>query len=71
MKAKQEYQEKFRSLLDKACEMLQALADTHFIAEETEDDSGLVAIVSCMHAVVEVADYARWVTTEITSRSGM
>ena len=51
--------------------MLQALVDTQFIAEETEDGSGLVAIVNSMHTIVEVADYARWVTNEITSRSGV
>ena len=50
--------------------MLQALTDTHYIIEETEDDSGLVAVVSIMHAVVEVADYASWMKNKFHSRFG-
>ena len=51
--------------------MLQALTDTSFIIEETEDHTGLEAIVSAMQAVVEVADYAHWLNRKTRSRRGM
>lgn len=71
LRAKRAHFQKFRSLLFKAYEMLQALTDTHYIIGETEDDSGLVAVVSIMLAVVEVADYASWMNNKFRSRRGM